>query len=94
MKPNPILILVAILAGGWLFVQMVGACIGIVGIGLGSSPGFAVVAGFFIPWHSPKVDQLFLGKLRRPLSGFFFPSSPCCARLWGRFWACVRRSCA
>ncbi len=48
MKPNPVLILLAIIAGGWLFVQMVGACIGLVGIGFGSSPGVAVVAEFLI----------------------------------------------
>lgn len=48
MKPNPILILVALVAGGWLFVQMVVAAIAIVGIGLGASPGVAVIAGFLI----------------------------------------------
>lgn len=48
MKPHPLLILLAILAGGWLFRHMVAACIGILAVGLGSSPGFAVVAGFFL----------------------------------------------
>ena len=48
MKPNPILILVAILGGGFLFVQMVGACIMLLGLGLRCAPGFAVVAGFFL----------------------------------------------
>lgn len=48
MKPNPILILVALIAGGWLFVHMIGACIGILAVGLRCAPGFTVVAGFFL----------------------------------------------
>ncbi len=48
MKPNPILILMAVVAGGWLFIQMAGACIVLLGAGLGCDAGFAVVAGFFI----------------------------------------------
>jgi len=48
MKPNPFLILVALIAGGWLFVHMIGACIGILAVGLRCAPGFAVVAGFFL----------------------------------------------
>lgn len=48
MKPKPILILLAILGCAYFVMHMVGACIAIVGIGLGASPGLAVVAGFFI----------------------------------------------
>jgi hypothetical protein len=48
VKPHPILILVAVVAGGWLFIQLAGACISLLGVGLGCEPGFAVIAGFLL----------------------------------------------
>lgn len=48
MKPNPLLILLALIAGGWLFIQMIGACISLLAFGLRCAPGFAVVGGFFL----------------------------------------------
>jgi hypothetical protein len=52
MKNNPVVsilvVLAALIGGGYLLVQMAGACIMLLGIGLGASPGVAVVAGFLI----------------------------------------------
>ncbi len=43
-----LVVIVAVVAGGWLFIQMVGACIALLGVGLGCAPNFAVVGGFFL----------------------------------------------
>ncbi len=43
-----LVVIVAVIAGGWLFIQMVGGCIALLGIGLGTSPEFAVIGGFFL----------------------------------------------
>ncbi|MDY0170385.1 MAG: hypothetical protein RBS80_27820 [Thermoguttaceae bacterium] len=51
-KPGPLLtaiiVIVALIAMGWLFFHLVAVCIVLLGIGLGTSPGFAVVGGFFL----------------------------------------------
>jgi len=38
----------AVIGGGYLFIQMVGACISLLGVGLGCGPDFAVIGGFFL----------------------------------------------
>lgn len=43
-----LVVIAAIIGGGWLFIQMVGGCIALLGIGLGTSPEFAVIGGFFL----------------------------------------------
>lgn len=48
MKPNPIVILVAILGGGWLFLQLFAGAATLLSVGLGSGPEFAVIGGFFL----------------------------------------------
>jgi len=35
VKPNPIIILVALFAGGWLCLQICAGCIALLGLGLG-----------------------------------------------------------
>jgi len=52
MNQNPgfliLVVVVAVIFGGWLFLQMIGACIVLLGVGLGCAPDLAVVAGFFL----------------------------------------------
>jgi hypothetical protein len=43
-----LVVVAAVIGGGWLFLQIVGGCIALLGAGLGADPTFAVVAGFFI----------------------------------------------
>ena len=43
-----LVVIVAIIGGGWLFIQMVGGCIALLCVGLGCSPDFSVVGGFFL----------------------------------------------
>lgn len=43
-----LVVIAALIGGGYLFVQMVGACIVLLGAGLGCAPDFAVVVGFFL----------------------------------------------
>ncbi len=40
--------IVAIIAFGWLFIKLLGNCIVLLSIGLGTSPDFAVIGGFFL----------------------------------------------
>lgn len=43
-----LVVIVAVIGGGWLFIQLIGGCIALLGVGLGTSPDFAVIGGFFL----------------------------------------------
>ena len=43
-----LVVIVALVGAGWLFIEMVGACIALLGVVLGCAPEFSVVAGFFL----------------------------------------------
>ena len=43
-----LVVVAAVIGGGWLLIQMIGACISLLSVGLGCGPDFAVVGGFFL----------------------------------------------
>jgi hypothetical protein len=40
-----LVVIAAVIGGGWLLIQMIGSCITLVSVGLGSSPDVAVIGG-------------------------------------------------
>jgi hypothetical protein len=43
-----LVVVAAVIGGGWLVLQLIGACISLLSVGLGCGPDFSVVAGFFL----------------------------------------------
>ena len=41
-----LVVIAAVIGGGWLFIHLLGGCIALLGVVLGTSPEFAVVGGF------------------------------------------------
>ena len=43
-----LVVIAAVIGGGWLLVQMIGSCIALLSVGLGCGSEFSVIAGFLI----------------------------------------------
>jgi len=43
-----LVVVAAVIGGGWLLIQMIGACISLLSVGLGCGSDFSVIAGFFL----------------------------------------------
>jgi len=43
-----LVVVAALIGGGWFVLQLIGACISLLSVGLGCGSDFSVVAGFFI----------------------------------------------